>query len=173
VPTEDPATRFRIERLGRAHDREAFSCGVSVLDEYIRRYASQDVRRGATAVFVATPDSTTIAGYYTLSQYSIELDQVPEDMQKRLPRYHHLPATLLGRLARSSRFQGQGLGEYLLMHALQQSLHTTKAVASAAVVVDSKDERSAAFYRRYGFLDLPKTPSRLFLPMKTIEELFS
>ena len=34
-----------IEPLGPSHDRAAFSCGNADLDEYLKRYAKQDVRR--------------------------------------------------------------------------------------------------------------------------------
>ena len=30
----------------------------------------------------------------------------------------------------------------------------------------------AAFYRKYGFIEFPKIPTRLFLPMATIEKMF-
>ena len=43
-------------------------------------------------------------------------------------------ATLLGRLAVSERFRGQGLGEMLLMDALHRALQSSEQIASAAVV---------------------------------------
>jgi hypothetical protein len=46
-------------------------------------------------------------------------------------------------------------------------------VASAVVIVDAKDDSAAAFHKRYGFIELPKTPKRLFLPMATVGKLFS
>ena len=121
---------------------------------------------------MATPDGRTIAGYYTLSQYAIGLDAIPEEVAKRLPKYPLVPATLLGRLAVSREFRGQGLGETLLMDALHRSLVASKQVASAGVMVDAKDESGAAFYRKYGFIELPKIAKRLFLPMGTVEQLF-
>ncbi len=57
------------------------------------------------------------------------------------------------------------------MDALYRSLLGSKQLASAAVVVDAKDEAATTFYKKYGFLDLPKIEKRLFLPMKTIERL--
>jgi predicted GNAT family N-acyltransferase len=89
-----------------------------------------------------------------------------------LPKYKELPATLLGRLARSLDFKGQRIGELLLMSALRQALDHSKRIASMAVVVDAKDEAASSFYRGYGFLELPDHPSRLFLPMKTVERMF-
>jgi hypothetical protein len=46
-------------------------------------------------------------------------------------------------------------------------------VASAVVIMDAKDDSAARFYKKYGFIGVPKTPNRLFLPMATIEKLFS
>lgn len=173
MPEEPETARFQIEPLASAQDRAAFSCGVEALDHYLRKQAGQDVRKRVAAVFVLTPNGKTIAGYYTLSQFSVELDAVPEEVAKRLPKYPRLPATLIGRLAVASEFRGQGLGEYLLMDALNRSLAASKEIASTAVIVDAKDENTATFYRKYGFLNLPTIPNRLFLPMKTIAILLS
>lgn len=156
------------------HNRAAFSCGKEPLDRYLQQQANQDLQKKVAAVMVLTPDGTTIAGYYTLSQYSIELGILPQTTVKKLklPRYPELPATLLGRLAVSSKFRGQGVGELLLMEALKRSLDQSRSIASMAVVVDAKDAEVKAFYGRYGFIELPDTPHRLFLPMKTIQQMF-
>jgi predicted GNAT family N-acyltransferase len=164
--------RLVIEPLGDQHDRAAFSCGVEELDSYLHKQAGQDARKRAAVPFVATQDGKTIAGYYTLSQYTIQLDVVPDAVAKKLPKYPRVSATLLGRLAVNTKFRGQRLRETLLMDALRRSLELSKQAASTGVVVDAKDESAASFYRRYGFLDLPKVERRLFLPMGTIEQLF-
>ncbi len=163
---------FQIQPLGPHHDRAEFSCGVDPLDNYFKRQAGQDARKRVAAVFVLSPDGRTIAGYYTLSQFSIELDEIPLQLAKRLPRYPLLPATLIGRLAISSVFRGQGLGEVLLMDALHRSLSLSAQIASAAVIVDAKNDRARRFYLKYGFLELPGFSGRFFLPMRTVERLF-
>jgi len=168
--TERP--RFAIGPLGPQHDRAAFSCGVEILDAYLHKQAGQDLKKRAAVPFVITPDGTTIAGYYTLSQYSVQLDEIPAEVAKKLPKYPMVPATLLGRLAVSSAFRGQGHGATLLMDALYRSLHHSREVASAGVIVDAKDAAAFAFYKKYGFLELPRIERRLFLPMGTVEELF-
>jgi predicted GNAT family N-acyltransferase len=161
-----------IEPLGPEHDRRAFSCGVQILDDYLHKLARQDLKKRVAVPFVLTPDGIVIAGYYTLSQYAVQLDVVPGEVAKKLPKYPTVPATLLGRLAVSVVFRGQGHGANLLFDALHRTLRSSKEVASAGVIVDAKDLAAAAFYRKYGFLDLPKIERRLFLPMGTIEELF-
>jgi len=167
---EEP--HFVIEPLGARHDRAAFSCGNQQLDSYLQRQAGQDMKKRAAVPFVITPDHNTIAGFYTLSQYAMDLGELPEEISKKMPRYPMVSATLFGRLAVSERFRGQRLGERLLMDALHRALQSSKQIASAAVVVDAKDDQAAAFYRKYGFMDLPKIERRLFLPMGTIAQLF-
>jgi len=151
----------------------AFSCEHERLNTYLKQQASQDVRKRVAAVYVLTPDGETVAGYYTLSQYTIDAGELPEEVARtlRVPKYDKLPATLLGRLARSGQFRGAGLGEILLMGALQRALEHSRNIASLAVVFEAKDEKAAEFYRSYGFVDLPDHPNRLFIPMQTVQQL--
>jgi predicted GNAT family N-acyltransferase len=167
----DKAT-FVIEPLSPKHDRAAFSCGVELLDAYLHKQAGQDLKKHAAVPFVITPDGKTIAGYYTLSQYAVELDAIPADLAKRFPKYPMVPTTLLGRLAVSIQFRGQGHGATLVMDALHRSLRSSQEVASAGVIVDAKDAIGRVFYQKFGFLELPKVERRLFLPMGTVEQLF-
>jgi predicted GNAT family N-acyltransferase len=173
--SEDSLPKFVIEPFDRKkHDRAAFSCEHEALNNYIKRQASQDIKKHVAAVFVLTRDGKTIAGYYTLSQYAVDSSGLPEATMRNLdlPKYKELPATLLGRLARSLDFKGQRVGELLLMSALKQALAHSRRIASMAVVVDAKDELAKTFYKKYGFLELPDHPNRLFLPMKTVGDMF-
>lgn len=173
--SEESSVKFVIEPFDKKkHDRTAFSCEHDALTTYIKQQASQDIKKSVAAVFILTLDGKTIAGYYTLSQYAVDAGSVPEETMRelRLPKYKELPATLLGRLARSLVCKGQGIGELLLMHALKQTLDQSKIIASTAVVTDANHERAKNFYQKYGFVELPDHPNRLFLPMKTVEQMF-
>lgn len=166
---------FRVEPLDKRHDRAAFSCEHEALVVYLKERAGQEIRKRVAAVFVLTQDGKTIAGYYTLSQYAVDAGDLPEDVfgALGLPKYPQLPATLIGRLARSLDFKRQGIGELLLMDALERALRHSKSIASVAVVVDAKDEAAKRFYQKYGFISLPEHTSRLFLPMKSVGLLFT
>lgn len=165
--------RFRTEPLGDKHNRAAFSCGVDALDHYLQKQASQDVSKRVAAAFVITPDSETIAGFYTLSAHVVSLSDLPTNVAKKLPRYPNVPATLLGRLAVSKDFRSRGIGELLVLDAFKRVLANAREVASAVVVVDAKDDRAREFYLHHNFIALPLQPNRLFFPVKTIEKLFA
>jgi predicted GNAT family N-acyltransferase len=163
---------FRIEPLGRLHDRAAFSSLVPALDRYLHTQARQDAEKNLAVVFILTSDGKTVAGYYTLSQYSVRMDTIPAEIAGKPTKYPEIPATSIGRLAVAAAFRGQGLGEFLLMDALRRCLSISGKAASWAVIVDAKDENGESFYKKYGFLPLPKVPRRWFLAMATIEKLF-
>jgi len=158
---------FRIRPLDAAVDVDAFRCGEPQLDAYICRYASQDIRRGLTRVFVATPEQAPqrLAGFFSLSAGSVSAAALPDAMRRKLPHYP-VPVALLGRLAVDEGFQGQGLGAVLLADACLKVAQASAVLAVAGLVVDAKSETAAAFYKHFGFVALPGDPGRLLLPSK-------
>ena len=174
MPDRQHPTEWAIESLRNDHDRSDFSCGNTSLDRYLKEQAGQDLRRACATSFVLEPKrgDTSILGYYTLSSYGIDVGELPADVAKKRPRYPLIPATLLGRLAVDRRYQGQGIGEFLLMDALHRALAQSAEIAAAAVVVEAIDTAAAKFYKHFGFVAFPATNGRLFLPMKAIAGFF-
>jgi GNAT superfamily N-acetyltransferase len=136
-----------------------------VFTDYLQRQASQDLRRRAARVVVMRDAESRIAGYYTIAATGVALTSLSPAMQKRLPRYPVVPAVLIGRLALDSRYEGQGLGATLLVHAIERASRLDGAVW--CVVVDAIDEAAARFYEHLGFVRLPDTVDRLVLPIET------
>jgi predicted GNAT family N-acyltransferase len=169
-----PLPPHRIEPLQKTHDRTAFDCGISALNLYLQQQARQDAEKHVAAPFVlVAPPAREILGYYTLSASVISADELPPQLIKKMPRYRHLPVTLLGRLAVDRRARGQGMGEFLLLNALHRSLEASTDIAAMAIVVDAKDDAAVAFYRHFNFLSLQQQPRRLFLTMKMVAEVFA
>lgn len=163
--------QFRVEILNPAiHRRDEFACESSELTEFLRTRARKEAKSRTSACFVLVPvaDTGQIAGFYTLSATTVELEKLPPELVKKLPRYPSLPATLLGRLARSLAFKGQGIGDLLMVDALKRSYENSSVIGSVAVVVDPKDDHAAKFYGKFGFQ--PLDGQKMFLPMKSIPE---
>jgi GNAT superfamily N-acetyltransferase len=152
-----------IEPLGKHHDRTGFTCGQPELDDWFQRRAGQDERRNLTRVFVAIDSELGIAGFYSLSSFTLGLESLPEEIARRLPRYDAIPAALIGRLARADRVRGRGVGELLLADAVRRILAAGRTLTVFATVVDAKDARAAAFCKRFGFRAFPLHANRLFL----------
>jgi GNAT superfamily N-acetyltransferase len=166
--------QFIVEPLDSAkHSREGFDCGVQALNDFIRSRARKEMDSGTSACFVIVPvgEPKMIAGYYTLSAATIQRDNLAEAVSKKLPRYAEFPATLLGRLARDTKFKGAKIGERLMASALQRSVRASKEVASWAIITDPKDDRAHKFYETFGFQTL--AGGRLFIPMKAAAEWIS
>lgn len=162
------ADSFRIERLDPAkHRREAFRCESAPLTDFIQKRARKEMDARASACFVLVPESdpSRIAGYYTLTQTSIVIGKLHEELTKKLPRYPDLGATLIGRLARDLDWRGTGVGGLLLINALRRCVRHSEEAGAIVVVTDPKDDKARAFYAAYGFQ--PLDDHRMFIPMNT------
>jgi len=160
---------IQIERLTRAHDRNAFDCGEEALNNYIQRLALQNDERSIGRTFVAAEaGSSRILGYYTLATGKITFESIPDN--KKLPRMP-IPMVLLGRWAVDNGSKGSGLGKFLLLHALWRSQQIASHAGVYAVEVDALHEQAAQFYQKYGFTPLLDDPLHLYLSMRTIQSL--
>lgn len=162
---------LNIEILTKKHNKKNFSCGYEMLDNYIRRQAKQDIKRDLTACYVLNETGQKdILGYYTLSANSLTRDEFPDQLAKKLPpSYLNLPTILLGRLAIDSSYKGNGLGQLLLLNALERCIEISNSMGILAVIVDPIDETAERFYKKYGFLEIPGT-AKMFIPIKTLKE---
>ncbi len=163
---------FIITPLGKQHDRKSFDCSEPSLNQYLHRYASQDIKRRVNRVFVASPPDAPqqVIGYYSLSAGSLNAADLPEEFRRRLPRYP-VPVVLLGRLPVAESHQSKGLGSILVADSLQRIARASQVMAVYAVVVDALNHRVAEFYRQFGFIPLPSQPLKLFLPMDAVTKL--
>jgi len=148
------------------HNRRAFRSGVVELDEFLHSYATQQIKKGVTAVRVLVEASApaNILGYYSLSAAQIEVEALTESLRKKLPRYP-LPCFRMGRLAVGTSMQGRGLGAILIGLAVSRCLEARQHVASFALLVDAKDERAKLFYEHHGFTACIGQPLSLFLAL--------
>ena len=160
-----------VEPFTKRHERSGFSCGSPTLDDFIRARVSQYEKRRLGKTFVAVPTGEKrVIGYYTLAAGAVAFDHLPSEASRKLPM-HPVPVVLLARLAVDQSTQGKGLGEGLLLDALQRSLVISAGLGVHAVEVDALDDKAARFYHKYGFTPLLDNPLHLFLPIATVEAI--
>ena len=157
------------------HDRNSFDCSADELNLFLRQKAARHRAAGVsmTMVLPAVDDETRICAYYTLTHTGIKPQSLPERATKQLPHYP-VPVILIAQLAVHERLQGQGLGEVTLVRALHHAHEINEHLPSFAVIVDVLHGEVRRFYEQYGFelLDGQNHRSRLFIPMKTVAQLF-
>ena len=164
-----------IRRLEPGDDRDRFRSGHPDLDRFFQRFAGQNQFRHHVGVTYIAVEDAAILGFVTVSPSEIEIDALPADRRRRLPRYP-LPTLRLARLAVAQGAQGRGIGQALLRFALTLARRMADEIGCVGVVVDAKPE-AQTFYLRYGFesmsaiegvlLDRPE-PTPMFLPISAI-----
>jgi len=163
---------WRIEAFDRrVHQRDAFDCGVEVLDRWLKQQASQYEKRGLARTYVlVTEQDRTVRGYYAIANHAVVFDALPPEQAKGLPQLD-VPVVLLGRLAVDRGVQGQQLGELLLLDALRRAEYLAKKIGIRAVEVEAIDATAKRFYEKYGFIALADDPHHFFLPINTVRKL--
>jgi predicted GNAT family N-acyltransferase len=157
---------YAVDILANHHDRCSFDCGVESLNRYLKQQATQDVRRHIATVCAAVTKENVIAGYYSLAAAGALQVILPEELQKKMPRYNMLPAVLLGRLAVDLKYRGHGLGMKLLTDAFALSLNGT--IAWTLFLTDAKDDSARSFYEHFGFKRLKDNPLHLYITHQVI-----
>jgi ribosomal protein S18 acetylase RimI-like enzyme len=146
--------------LAEEHDVAGFDCGNETLNRWLASHALASQRADLARTYLAL-DGDTVAGYVSLTTGSIRREDAPKRYARGMLR-HPIPTVLIARLAVDRRHQGHRLGSRLLAEALRRAVAASDAVAARLVVVDAIDEAAAGFYRRWGFVDVPENPLRLY-----------
>ncbi len=177
-PPRDWTSEF-IELDKNLHERDSFDCGEPELNDFIRTKAAKHMEIGISRTWVLPGTSPMpngkyqICAFYTIVPGSIDRKNLPDKLSKKLPHYP-VPVFLLAQLAVHSNFHGKGLGKVALIKALEFCLEVNSYMKAFAVIVDCLNENAGKFYLKYGFEELLhyEGRTRMFMPMKTIEELF-
>lgn len=155
----------RILPLANTHDVGAFDCGTPDLNLFLQNTTGQQQRKSISRTYVLVDDGAPaqVLGFYTLAvRRMVMKEALPPALAKRLPR--EVPGFSLARLAVATTAQGQGHGEYLLLHAMLRAARVAEQIGGFALFVDAKNPVVAAFYQRYGFAAFPDHPLTLCLP---------
>ncbi|MBA2282797.1 MAG: GNAT family N-acetyltransferase [Acidimicrobiia bacterium] len=151
----------------KRHDRSAFDSGAPELDDWLRRYATQNRRGNTAATWVVTDRNSIVVGYVSLSMTGIDRSTPPALVAQHAP--DPVPALLIGRLA-VDRSVGLGIGTALVAHVLATAVSLNDQAACRAVVVTALDDAARSWWERLGFHPFaPGDPSAFDLYLLTTE----
>ena len=167
---------IEIRLLEQADDRKAFRSGDAELDSFFQKYAWQNQFRHHVGNTYVAVEHAKILGFVTVAPSRIEIDRLPADTKKKLPRYP-IPVLRVARLAVSEDAQGTGVGKRLMRAAFAMAIDLRERLGCAGVVVDAKRD-AESFYSSLGFEPLEviegqieerPAPKPMFLPIREIE----
>jgi GNAT superfamily N-acetyltransferase len=120
-----------------------------VLDEWLRRYASQNRRRNTAATWVIADTDDVVVAYASVAMTGIDRSAAPAVLSKGAP--DPVPALLLGRLAVDRRYTSLGVGTALVAHVLATAVELNEQAACRAVVVTALNASARTWWGRFGF----------------------
>ncbi len=162
----------KIELLAKFHGRDGFDCGVEPLNLFLKQTARQHAERGISRTYVLVDKNAAppkpIIGYFAMNLCQVTSETLSPEQAKKLPR--NVSGVRLGRLARALQFKGQGIGDILMVAAMEKYIEVFKLAGGIGLFVDAKDQKAKEFHESFGFISLPSNELELFFPVKTIQE---
>jgi len=151
-------------------DREGFDCGQDALNAWFKRNAWRNQGAGVSRTYVLpNVDTGAIAGYVSLAVGEVRREFLPKSRQRNMP--DPIPVFLLGQLAIDLRWQGRGLSDVLLSHAIVSTIHAAETVGGFALVTHPLNDGVRRFYENRGFTELPGDPKKaMFVRMKDLAQ---
>lgn len=165
------AADAKIVLLQEGHNRDAFDCGETSLNDFLRQYAIQHMRKNMSRTWVLAEDDSILA-YSTLCMGELRRDDLPESEKRRLP-HHPIPVLRIAHLATDLKHRSKGHATHMLVDALQKAVLLSTTVGLHAVEVHALNNTAQQFYLAFGFHPLTDDPHHLYLPIATIAEAFS
>lgn len=168
---------MEIRALRPSDDRSAFQSGVEALDRFFHLYAGQNQFRAYVGVTYVAVDERCIVGFATVAPRHVDIEDLPEQMRRKLPRYP-VPVLGLARLAVDKCAQSRGVGAQLLWFVFKLAWKMADEFGCAGVVVDAKPS-AVDFYAKYGFVsfeplegqsDTRPRPTMMWLSIQTIKQ---
>jgi len=150
--------------LSQDHKFNSFSCGESVLDEWLKRRALTNQTSGASRTFVVTSNEREVMAYYALAAGAVAHQDTTRSIRQNMP--DPVPVMVLARLAVDVRAQGIKLGASLLQDALHRCMLVAQNIGVRAMLVHALNDRARQFYEYYGFKASPAHPMTLMLQLK-------
>jgi ribosomal protein S18 acetylase RimI-like enzyme len=174
-----PPAKFKIEPFDpQKHDRTAFSCGVTQIDNFLKLTAKKQQKDDFIRVRVIVADGDSrVLGFHAINAHAIDAGELPAAFAKKAPRHGTVPAAYISMIGVDVAIQGQAIGKLLLADALKQILKASALIGTAVVMLDVFDDgnilaiaKRERYYRGFGFIPLQSRPLRLFLPLETVRQ---
>jgi len=149
--------------ITKAHSLSGFDCGVTSLNNWLSKKALRNATKGFTQTFVVSSNDNLVVGYYATAMGTIKRQNTPKSLQRNTP--NEIPIAILCRLSVDINHTGKGLGEAMLVNAIERIEYVSAKIGCAAILVHYLDGMDK-LYRQYAFIDIG-TENTLFLQINS------
>ena len=160
-----------VRKLAATDQVDAFDCGQTALNQFLRRYALVNQKANSAQTYVCCHGGVVV-GFYSLSAGSVDPEAAPSRVMKGLAR-HPVPVMILARLAVDKKHQRKGLGKALLKDVLLRTAQAADIAGIRCLLVHAKDDAARRWYESWEFEPSPTDPYHLFLMLKDLKGMLS
>jgi|ERR1700687_4779405 len=153
--------------------RKAFSCGKQNIDNFLFHSAPDQHKKSHCRVYYAIHDGA-LAGFYSLAAASRNADLISQQAIEYFERISHAPCIYLGMIGVQEKWQANGIGKKLMIHAMETTVQVAELVGIYALILQAADAEIGRRYKKWGFeyfLGEQERPQpNMFIALETIKK---
>lgn len=154
------------ELLAAHHGIDGFSCGVPVLDDWLKKRARRNHVSGASRTYVVADETDAVVAYYALASGALLQAEAPGAVRRNMP--DPIPMAILGRLAVDEKHHGTGLGAAIFQDAVLRVRQAADVLGIRGIVVHAISDDACRFYKHHGFRAGPASLMTMILPLNAL-----
>jgi GNAT superfamily N-acetyltransferase len=161
---------LEIGPLSSEIKRADFCCGHNTIDNFFRNNIKNHHELHKIRAYIAK-HGNDVAGYYCLVAQSNLPKILSEEAQKKFERVGATPCVYLSMLGVDKRYQGNGIGKTLTLHAMKKTLEVANIIGIYALTLEAVDVKTSEFYKKVGFEFFTQGDLMMYIPLSTIKSL--
>jgi GNAT superfamily N-acetyltransferase len=173
TPKNASLSALQISEIRSRECLRRFDCGVADIDSWASEKAFRRHQQDRTKVFCARlGPNGPVVGFYSLSLSAIGSKLLLGQHGDRYPE-GYAPFIYIDWLAVIRPHQGDGIGRFMLVNALERALLVSHHLPFYGIALRSLNNKKTHFYNKMGFAQREDGPHPLMiLPIWTVRDLF-
>lgn len=152
--------------------RKGFSCGIQLIDNFVKNNAARQHKNGQVRVHAAVHvASNRLIGFVSLCLKTYEPD-LSEESKELFERVQAVPTVYIAMIGVTEEFQKKGIGGNLLWYAFEKSVEIANIAGTYALTLNANDESLCEYYQNLDFIRMSEDDETriMYIPISKIRE---
>jgi ribosomal protein S18 acetylase RimI-like enzyme len=160
------APRFRFGELDPLDRLDAFDCGDPARNDWLRRRAAASQASDDARTTLILTDLNEVAGFCAITVGSVLRDSLPGPLRRNAP--NPVGCILLAQLGVALRFQGQGLGREMVLHAMHRAAEVAAIAGARLLVVQPSTPALRTYCAKFGLREAASDPPLMAMSLQMV-----
>lgn len=154
--------------IAEEHDVRQFDCGKQDVNDWLRKRALKNTKKGYSSAYVACNEAGVVLAYHSLTAGALPRSEMPRKLRHGTPR--QVPTVLLGQLGVDKSLQGRGIGRHLFADAAFRAVNQARTASGFHLFTVRSHPDTVGFYEALGMRRFNADSDEMFITLVDLTE---